>query len=337
MLHLDIERIDILQDYLRRRGWLDTEEVISSVEEPGEGKMNFTLRVTTPNRTLIVKQTREYVEKYPAIPASSSRISNEGRFYQSIQPVAMLASCMPELLGIDDENNILVLRDLGDNSPYTFLYESEQTLNDTEIIELTNYMSELHLHFLTDHPNPAFANRDMRMLMYETIFNSPYLDGNGFDLDAVQPGLQQLAMIYKQDTKLKKVIQEVGSLYLADYRAGDLTTLLHGDYCPKNWLKAAAGQFSGIRIIDPELCFYGPPEFDVGVMTAHLMLAQQPGSVAETVLSIYEKPAGFNDELRQRFTGVELMRRLIGKSPLPLSLSIDQKQVLLEEAHRMLQ
>ncbi|GAB3981046.1 hypothetical protein GCM10028806_49950 [Spirosoma terrae] len=337
MLHLDIERINILQDYLRRRGWLDTEEVISSVEEPGEGKMNVTLRVTTPNRTLIVKQSREYVEKFSAIPAPGNRISNEGRFYQLIQPVAMLASYMPEFLGIDDENNILVLRDLGSNRPYTFLYESGQTLNETEVAELTNYLSELHLHFLTDHPNPALANRDMRILTYDHIFNSPFLDENGFDLDTVQPGLQQLAMVYKQDTKLKKVIQEVGSLYLADYQAGDLTTLLHGDYCPKNWLKATAGQFSGIRVIDPERCFYGPPEFDVGVMMAHLMLAQQPGAALETVLSIYEKPAGFNDILRQRFTGVELMRRLIGIRQLPLGLSIDQKQVLLEEAHRMLQ
>ncbi|WP_232074091.1 phosphotransferase [Spirosoma aureum] len=342
MLHLDAQKIDILQDYLRRRGWLDTEEIISSVEKPGEGNMNYTLRVTTPNRTLIVKQSRDYVEKYPTIPAPANRAVIEGRFYQKTQPIPMLASYMPQLLGADDENNILVLQDLGDSSDYTFLYQPGQLLNESDTLALTEYLSELHHQFSVEAPDPIFANHDMRALNHEHIFNYPFLEDNGFDLNTIQPGLQKLAMPYKQDAKLKMIVEQLGEIYLSEsqlYRGGVAApkTLLHGDYYPGSWLQTTVNQESSIKIIDPEFCFYGPPEFDLGVMIAHLMMAQQPLSTLNAILSDYEKPAGFDDTLRQQFTGVEIMRRLIGLAQLPLSLSLEQKQSLLTEARHMLQ
>ena len=61
------------------------------------------------------------------------------------------------------------------------------------------------------------------------------------------------------------IVRELGALYLQDG-----TSLLHGDYFPGSWLQTAAG----VRVIDPEFCFFGPPEFDVGVLLAHLHLAQ---------------------------------------------------------------
>jgi 5-methylthioribose kinase len=39
---------------------------------------------------------------------------------------------------------------------------------------------------------------------------------------------------------------------------------------PGSWLKAA----DGLRVIDPEFCFLGDPEFDCGILAAHLMIAQ---------------------------------------------------------------
>lgn len=326
-MHLDAQQPEVLQDYLRRRGWLDTNEKITSLEKPGEGNMNYTLRVITPDRTLIVKQSRGYVEKYPTIAAPADRAVIEGRFYRKVESVPALASYMPRLLDMDADNNLLVLKDLGTTRDYTFLYQPGRQLDETDARLLATYLSHLHVHFATQSPDPAFANRAMRMLNYEHIFNYPFLEDNGFSLDTVQPGLQELALPYKRDAALKKTVGQLGERYLADG-----PTLLHGDYYPGSWLQTA----SGAKVIDPEFCFYGPVEFDLGVMMAHLLMAEQPPTVLDAVQKNYDKPADFDETLRQQFTGVEVMRRLIGLAQLPLSLTLDQKRDLLNDAYVML-
>jgi 5-methylthioribose kinase len=187
-MHLDAQQPLILQDYLRRRGWLDTGEVITSVEKPGEGNMNYTLRVITQTRTLIVKQSRGYVEKYPTIAAPADRAVTEGRFYKKIQGIPTLATQMPHLLGIDEENNILVLEDLGAASDFTFLYQPGRLLSESDALTLTGYLSDLHGQFITQEPDEAFANLAMRALNNEHITNYPFLEDNGFDLDTSPAG-----------------------------------------------------------------------------------------------------------------------------------------------------
>lgn len=330
-MHVDAQQPDILQDYLHRCGWLDADELISSVEKPGEGNMNYTLRVKTPVRTLIVKQSRAYVEKYPAIAAPAERAVTEGRFYEEIQAVPTLAGQMPQLLGLDEENNVLVLEDLGAGSDFTFLYQPCRQLSEADALVLTGYLSTLHGRFMTHAPDPAFANRAMRALNHEHIIRYPFLEDNGFDLNSIQPGLQELAMPYKRNAALKKTVQALGAVYLSENHPDKPVTLLHGDYYPGSWLQTT----SGVKIIDPEFCFFGPAEFDLGVMVAHLLMAEQPPTVLNTVLT-YEPIAGFDERLRQRFTGVEIMRRLIGLAQLPLSLSLDKKRELLDEAYSLL-
>ncbi|MBC3783742.1 phosphotransferase [Spirosoma utsteinense] len=331
-MHLDAQQPLVLQDYLHRRGWLDIEENISLLEKPGEGNMNYTLRVVTPNRTLIVKQSRPYVEKYPTIAAPAERAVIEGRFYQKTQAIPMLAGQMPHLLGIDEENNMLILEDLGESSDFTFLYQPCRQLSEADARALTDYLSELHTHFSTERPDPAFTNRAMRALNYEHIINYPFQEDNGFDLNSIQPGLQELARPYKRDTDLKKRVKALGDVYVGNTPTGQPGTLLHGDYYPGSWLQTA----DGTKIIDPEFCFYGPAEFDLGVMVAHLMMAEQPPTVLHTVLTTYQSGSGFDEQLRKQFTGIEIMRRLIGLAQLPLSLSLGTKRDLLDEAYSLL-
>ena len=335
-MHLDILQTGALQDYLRRRGWLDNEEVVASVEIPGEGNMNYTLRVTTSIRSLIVKQSRAYVEKYPTLPAPANRAVIEGNFYQEIQSIPMLANAMPLLMGIDRENNILVLEDLGDARDYTFLYQSGQLLSETDTITLTDSLSELHYHFATEKPGPIFANQAMRLLNHESIFVAPFAEDNGINLGVAQPELAKLSITYKQDASLKKIVYQLGQLYLSDNsgpQSNASKTLLHGDYYPGSWLQTPHNH---LKVIDPEFCFYGPAEFDLGVLIAHLTLAQQPAATINRVLTSYIKPAGFNERLRQQFTGVELMRRLVEYPQLPFSLSMEQKRSLLAESRQMI-
>ena len=324
-MHLDITQPHLLEDYLKSKNWLKEHEQVLTLEKPGEGNMNCTLRVRTHDRTLIVKQSRPYVEKYPHIAAPANRAVMEGRFYEKIQPFASINELMPQLIGIDTEMNILVLEDLGTATDYTFLYQTGQSLTPADAEALAHYLAMLHRLTWQETIDKAFANREMRTLNHEHVFNYPLAENNGFDLDTVSNGLQMISMGYKVDTKLKQKVRELGMMYLSDGRC-----LVHGDFYPGSWLKTA----NGVKIIDPEFCFYGCPEFDLGVMTAHLMMAQQTEDTIRKVYQAYGEVK--NPQLVNQFTGVEIMRRLIGLAQLPLSLSLLDKEELLETAYELL-
>ncbi len=315
-----------LQVYLAKKNWLNTDEPILSLSKPGEGNMNYTLRVKTPRRTLIVKQARGYVEKYPTIAAPAERAVMEGLFYRAIAPNPLLASMMPTLIGLDETAHILILEDLGAASDCTVLYQPGQTLTTAEVTALATYLATLHGQFMASAPNPVFANRAMRALNHEHIFRYPFRDDTGFDLDTVQPGLQALSAPYR-NARLVLAAQTLGERYL-DETPETPTTLLHGDFYPGSFLRTA----TGLKVIDPEFCFYGPAEFDLGVLLAHLHLARQPDRVAAQLLAEYGVPTGFDERLLRQFTGIEILRRLIGLAQLPLSLSLAEKEALLEQA-----
>ena len=82
-------------------------------------------------------------------------------------------------------------------------------------------------------------------------------------------------------------------------------------------------------IIDPEFCFLGPAEFDVGVFVAHLLLAGKPLEYAFGVFACYDGPIGFSRHLALGFTGVEIMRRLLGVAQLPLRADLEDKKTPL--------
>ncbi|MFN4146332.1 MAG: phosphotransferase [Runella sp.] len=323
-MQLDIQKTDELAEYLAKKGWLTPNESIQSLTKPGEGNMNYTLRVTTSQRTFIIKQARPYVEKYPQIAAPDERAVIEGRFYKKTQYLPSVGGMMPRLLGMDEASKILLLEDLGEASDFTVLYQKDQKLTSTEVEALAQYLVALHQGSYQSQPDAVFANRQMRALNHEHIFNYPFMEENGFDLDHITEGLQMVAMSYKTDTQLKKIINDLGQMYLSDGHF-----LLHGDYYPGSWLRTS----QGVKVIDPEFCFYGPAEFDLGVMTAHLMMAQQE---EDTIRQVYQSYGHINNpRLVDQFTGVEIMRRLIGLAQLPLSLSLLDKEELLEQAYEL--
>ncbi|MCY7356465.1 MAG: phosphotransferase [Rudanella sp.] len=336
---LDSQQPEAIQQYLMRRGWICEDERVVAVEKPGEGNMNYTLRVRTGKldngqggRSLIMKQSRAYVEKYPSIAAPAERAVIEGQFYRKTQAIPALHVCQPDLLDLDRNHNILIMEDLGAASDFTNLYQPGVVLSDDELNALIHYASTLHNQFRQPTPDPAFANAAMRTLNHEHIFRYPFMVDNGFDLNTIQASLQAAAMPYKQNETLKNTITQLGTVYLGETQRGADPTLLHGDFYPGSWLRTA----SGVKVIDPEFCFFGPAEFDLGVMLAHLHLSEQPVSIMEAAQTHYDRPEGFDEQLLRQFTGIEIMRRLIGLAQLPLSLSLKKKVELLALAEGML-
>jgi 5-methylthioribose kinase len=322
---LDAGDLAGLSRYLQARGWLAPDESLRGAGKAGEGNMNYTLRVSTSARSFILKQARPWVEKYPHIAAPWERALIEGRFYETISADPQLAAWMPKFLGLDETSHLLALEDLGEAQDFTALYHGAE-LTEAQLAELADYLARLH-RVPSDAPRrSAFANRAMRALNHLHIFAFPLQLANGFDLDAITPGLDEVARALKQEAEYVRRVEELGALYLRDGEA-----LLHGDYFPGSWLKTA----QGVRVIDPEFCFYGPPEFDLGVMLAHLQLAGQTARLVRRLATSYHAPRPLDHDLVRQFAGVEIMRRLIGVAQLPLQLDLSAKRELLQRARAL--
>jgi 5-methylthioribose kinase len=321
---LDEEELEPLQAFLLERKWIAPDEKIRSARKPGEGNMNYTLRIRTNFRSFIIKQSRDYVEKYPQIPAPRERAVIEGQFYELVQGNANIRQYMPEINGLDEANSIILLEDLGESSDMSYLYQEGKEIDYDELDHLIAYISELHNNFNTSKVEASISNRSMRALNAEHIFHYPFLEENGFDLDTVTPGLQDVAMRYKTDQAFTSKVKDLSKHYLTDGRY-----LLHGDYYPGSWLKT----LNGVKVIDPEFCFFGPAEFDISVMIAHMKMAEQEEDVEKEIMARYREPKYFYTALMEQLVGVEIMRRIIGLAQLPLSLDLEKKEALLEEAY----
>ncbi|MFK7926327.1 MAG: phosphotransferase [Bacteroidia bacterium] len=324
---LNADEPEALASYLLEHKFIAPDEKIVSAAIPGEGNMNYTLRIRTNFRSFIIKQSRDYVEKYPSIPAPRERALIEGQFYELTQSNPKLREYQPEINAVDPENSVILLEDLGQSNDLSLLYKEEKEIDLDDLRGLIDYISELHNQFNTSTVDARISNMKMRELNAEHIFNYPFLEDNGFDLDSITPGLQAVAMRYKKDETFKAKVKDLSKHYLTDGK-----TLLHGDFYPGSWLKTD----NGIRVIDPEFCFFGPAEFDISVMIAHMKMAQQDPSVEAEIMALYVEPAGFFTALMEQLVGIEIMRRIIGLAQLPLSLSLEEKESLLEEAYHLI-
>ncbi len=318
---LAADDVPAVEAFLRERNWIDPEERAIACGKAGEGNMNLTLRVQTDRRSVILKQARPWVEKYDHIPAPWDRVLYEQGFYQRVKSIPRVAGAMPSLIASDAHARVILLEDLGAANDFTRLYDGE-SLKPGDRDALAEFLAALHTA-TRDDADPEFVNREMRLLNHEHMFVVPLAEDNGLELDAFEPGLSAAAEALRSDSAYLECVQETGERYLTDGPC-----LLHGDYFPGSWLQTP----QGVRVIDPEFCFYGDPEFDLGVCLAHLRLAHQPFAEARCFLDRYQALAqGTEVQMRwvARFAGVEVMRRLLGVAQLPIEPSTGARCALL--------
>ncbi len=212
---------------------------------------------------------------------------------------------------------MMAVEDLGAASDFTDIYRKDKQISLDELADLVRFISALHRVSVRDMQEPFPDNQTLKLLNAEHIFNYPYLEDNGFDLDTVQPGLQSLATQYRQHDALKTAIGLLGKAYLEQ---GD--TLLHGDYYPGSWLRTK----QGTKVIDPEFAYLGRAEFDLGVLVAHLRMAQTDDQTITDTLAGYQVSGrAFDHALFAGFCGAEILRRIIGLAQLPLDLTLEEK------------
>lgn len=304
---LDPLNLEALNRCLRGLGWL-TRDGVMRAERIGAGNMNFTVRIWMDHGSFVLKQARPWVVKYPQIAAPIERATVEAAFYRVTAGVAGVSSQMPQLLGFSEAAHLLWLEDLGEASDFMDCYEGENPGVEA-CRNLTEFLVSLHGFELPESAKHPLQNRAMRALNHQHQYDLPLRPENGYG---------DVAGALREDRQYCQRIAALGKRYLSD---GDV--LLHGDYFPGSWLRAKGG----IAVIDPEFCYPGDAEYDVGVFLAHLefLHARELWSVVETC---YSRPLDW--ALARRYAGAELMRRLIGVAQLPLRADLDQKQQWLK-------
>jgi 5-methylthioribose kinase len=325
-MYLDGDDRAGIERYAVTRGLVRESDLPVAVERAGAGNMNLALRVTPAagGRPFIVKQGRPWVEKYRHIPAPFERTLVEAAFYAVVQIDPRVASRMPAVLHVDRDDHVLVLEDVGRAGDFTSIY-ADATISSQTVGALLEWLEQLAAVAIPAEGRAIFANRPMRALNHEHMFSFPLREENGLDLDTITTGLRDAARELTGDRVYCDAVAALGNRYLAD---GE--TLVHGDYFPGSWLKAS----DGVRIIDPEFCFLGDPEFDCGILAAHLTIAQCDPVALEMVTASVQKRR-LDPMLVAGYAGVEIMRRLIGVAQLPLTCGIDRKQALLKCSRRL--
>lgn len=334
---LNVDRPQEVEAYLREQAWLEPGESVRQLGPAGEGNMNLTLRVDTGQRSFIVKQSRPWVEKYPSIPAPEDRVLMEATFYQAVSHFTEIAERMPRILGCDEQNFAVLLEDLGKTADCTDLYNDGLTAFDP-LHELCQWLAALHGANFDSETRQRLENLEMRKLNHEHLYCYPLRGDNQLDLDAITPGLAQAAAVLKRDKAYCNAIDELGARYLQNGPC-----LLHGDFYPGSWLRytasvdtaSSSAPLDDVWVIDPEFCFFGPAEFDIGILVGHLLLADRPLALVEEVFDHYRPAAAFDRRLALRFAGMEIMRRLIGVAQLPLTVDLARKEALLDTSRRL--
>ena len=312
---------------LQSKNWLPSGTSVTGISIAGAGNMNLVERVQLDDGTsLILKRARGWVEKYPDIPAPVERAGVEAAFYAAVAGTKA-GKAMPKHLAYDKSDATNLLEDLGEGTDGSFVYGGT-ALPIEDLDAVAEWTAGLHAISVTDDMRQTLANRSMRELNAIHIFDFPLDPNNGFPLDDITPGLQAVGDALKNDGDFVAIVKEVGARYLGEENANS-DVLLHGDLYPGSWLTTE----NGLYVIDPEFCWIGPAEWDVGVLLAHLKLSGQPEEHGIKFIERYGRPLDGN--LVNRITGIEIMRRLIGVAQLPITIGLAEKQALLQEARRL--
>jgi 5-methylthioribose kinase len=314
--------------YLRGQHLLEPGEE-ASLEPAGDGNINWVrrVRISPSGRSLVLKQARPALERFPEYQVTTERIVFEWRYYE-IARASDPGGVLPKVLAFDERERVLILEDLGSAER---LDEALRKGGDgrSAAHALGQFLGRVH--GATRDPALArdFSNDAMRRLHGDHIFFLPFRE-NAFPLS---PRLRHRAEEVWKDAALTARADEAYARYLG---AGD--ALVHGDVQAGNVLLAP----SGPKLLDAEIAHLGDPAFDLGTLVAHLCvnaLAQRAAvpSAVTALWSAYQETAGgatlrFEDVAR--YAGFELLRRTLGAARVAAVEEDDAGLAVLDMALR---
>jgi 5-methylthioribose kinase len=317
---MDITKADLndFTNYLIHIELIESSDCVTSTKIPGDGNMNFTLRLNCKSgKSYIIKQSPPYCAKFPQIAAPKERIIVEHNFYKLVSS-SKAKDYFPKTFYLNKEESLMLMEDLGEIEDLGSLYRGDKLTLDRASL-LIKSLIEINSII----PSFEIPNIQMRKLNSAHIFNIPFEKDNGLNLDEITMGLGDIKNNLIMDKKLLESLKRLESLYFSQ-----ASHLLHGDFYPHSWFH----KDEKIYIIDPEFAFTGKVEFDLGNFFGHLVITSHPAQILKLV---YDKAASselYDMKLSLQFAGVEILRRLLGYAQLPISLSLTDKQKLINIA-----
>jgi aminoglycoside phosphotransferase (APT) family kinase protein len=317
-----------VQDYLQSQGLLRGEEHVSACALGG-GVSNVVLLLEwqgNPEKRWVVKQSLGKLRVKDDWRSERSRIYREAESLRALLPVLGPAA-LPEVVHIDFEN---------------FLYVMTAAPVGSRV------WKDLLLARRTDSP----IARDAAVLLAKIVKGSrddaglreQFGDRTVFDQLRIDPYYRTTA---SRHPELRREFDD-----LIDTSLGIRTSLVHGDFSPKNML--VRGEY--IFLIDFEVVHWGDPSFDAAFLINHLLLkafhlpaiSRQfialAGDFWTTLLAALgaEATAGF-EAMTIRHLGGLMLARIDGKSPVeyiqdePTKASVRKaaSQILAEPARNL--
>src|SRR6185437_8352121 len=226
-------------DYLRPRGWIAGP---ARIEPLGGGVSNAVLRVETPERLFVLKQSR------PQLRTRDAWFSDLDRVYREQEVMEMLAPLLPphtvpEVLFVDRANYVFAMA----HAPRGAQVWKQQLLAGEIDLAVGEHAGRIlgRMHEITARA-PQLIERFHDRTVFVQLRVDPFYrriqERRPEVADAIDPIIERL--MSAQDG------------------------LCHGDYSPKNILTHE----HGFTLVDYETAHLGDPTMDLGFFLSHLLL-----------------------------------------------------------------
>jgi len=299
---------DNAETWLRQRGWVGSGPV--RVRELAEGVSNLVLRVETPDRIFVVKQSRPQLRTREAWFSNLDRIWREYDVMRLLKPL-LPAGTVPELLFRNDEDFAFAMS----HAPEPFRNWRSVLLSGEVDVSLGEQAGRLlgTIHEATGS-RPELLEPFRDCTVFEQLRVEPFYL-------RIQERLPDIA------ERVQPLMERMRSLRLG---------LCHGDFSPKNLLL----HFGRFTLVDYETGHWGDCTMDIGFFLSHLLLkAVYRSDERENFLELirafwrgYEAAVRWQPLAELQGAGIGhlavcLLARVDGTSPAPYLVDDGHKEI----------
>jgi 5-methylthioribose kinase len=225
--------------YVRRQGWIGPGP--ARVELLSGGVSNAVLRVETPERTFVLKQSCPQLRTRDAWFSDLDRVYREQEVMQLLHPL-LPPQTVPEVLHSDRANYVFAMS----HAPRDATVWKQSLLDGA--IDLAR-----------GEPAGVILGR-MHQATADPALRERFGDQNVFMQLRVDPFYRR---VQERRPEVADLVAPILDRLLTVKEA-----LCHGDYTPKNLLAHSGG----FTLVDYETAHFGDPTMDLGLFLAHLVL-----------------------------------------------------------------
>ena len=293
-MNTDLLTADTVTAYLIEKQIISASDQ-AEVEVLTGGVSNVVLAITTKNQKMVLKQALAELmvaQKWEADQRRAIVEANAIALFHKLSP-----DQVPNLVFLDPERFILIL----DRVPVGSTVWKSDLLDGV----INPDIAEVLGRTLAQWHNFGEKDKEARL---------QFMEDSLFEQLRIDPFYRFVAA--KNET-LKPVISQ-----LINELEGDKTTIVHGDFSPKNIM---VGMDDQVYILDFEVTHVGNPVFDLAFLLAHLLCKKfrtdEPlevkllGASAERFINAYEVIRPFASSLSLH-TALIALARVEGKSPV---------------------